>query len=107
MIQQQRSSPRGEVDPGGGTTSIGFVVGFRPFRSSDFTIQAAHSCCCCCAHRHRLLVRVYNTSRPHQALDYRRGRWMDNVFIERLWRALKHEHIYLKGYADGRESLHQ
>jgi putative transposase len=25
-----------------------------------------------------------------------RGRWMDNVFIERLWRSLKHENIYLK-----------
>ena len=31
-----------------------------------------------------------------------RGRWMDNVFIERLWRSLKYEDIYLKGYADGR-----
>jgi putative transposase len=29
---------------------------------------------------------------------------MDNVFIERLWRSLKHEDIYLKGYADGREA---
>jgi putative transposase len=27
---------------------------------------------------------------------------MDNVFIERLRRSLKHEDIYLKGYADGR-----
>ena len=33
-----------------------------------------------------------------------RGRWMDNVFIERLWRSLKYEEIYLKGYADGREA---
>ena len=33
-----------------------------------------------------------------------RGRWMDNVFIERLWRSLKHEGIYLKHYADGREA---
>jgi transposase InsO family protein len=33
-----------------------------------------------------------------------RGRWRDNVFIERLWRSLKHEDIYLKGYADGREA---
>ena len=24
-----------------------------------------------------------------------RGRWMDNVFIERLWRSVKHEEIYL------------
>ena len=33
-----------------------------------------------------------------------RGRWMDNVFIERVWRSLKHEDIYLKGYADGVEA---
>ena len=26
-----------------------------------------------------------------------RGRWMDNVFIERLWRSLKYEDVYLKG----------
>ncbi len=28
-----------------------------------------------------------------------RGRWMDNVFIERLWKSVKYEDIYLKGYA--------
>ena len=33
-----------------------------------------------------------------------RGRWLDNVFIERLWRSLKYEDIYLEGYADGREA---
>ncbi len=33
-----------------------------------------------------------------------RARWMDNVFIERLWRSLKYEDVYLKGYADGREA---
>lgn len=27
-----------------------------------------------------------------------RGRWMDNVFIERLWRSVKHEEVHLKGY---------
>lgn len=32
------------------------------------------------------------------------GRWMDNVFIERLWRSLKHEDVHLKHYADGREA---
>jgi putative transposase len=26
-----------------------------------------------------------------------RARWMDNVFIERLWRSLQNEEIYLKG----------
>jgi putative transposase len=33
-----------------------------------------------------------------------RGRWMDNVFIERLWRSLKYEDVYLKAYADGHEA---
>jgi putative transposase len=33
-----------------------------------------------------------------------RGRFLDNIFIERLWRSLKHEDIYLKHYADGRET---
>src|SRR6185437_2596936 len=33
-----------------------------------------------------------------------RGRWMDNVFIERFCRSMKHEDVYLKGYADGREA---
>lgn len=28
-----------------------------------------------------------------------KGRWMDNVFIERLWRSLKYEDIYLKEHA--------
>jgi putative transposase len=27
-----------------------------------------------------------------------RGRWMDNVFIERLWRSVKYEDIYLREY---------
>ncbi len=33
-----------------------------------------------------------------------RGRWIDNVFIERLWRSMKYEDVYLKGYGDGREA---
>lgn len=28
-----------------------------------------------------------------------RGRALDNIFIERLWRSVKHEDVYLKGYA--------
>jgi putative transposase len=27
-----------------------------------------------------------------------RGRWVDNVFIERLWRSVKYEEVYLHGY---------
>jgi len=28
-----------------------------------------------------------------------KGRWRDNVFIERLWKSVKYEDIYLKAYA--------
>ena len=37
-----------------------------------------------------------------------RGRWMDNIFIERLWKTVKYEDIYLKAYnslADVRKGL--
>jgi putative transposase len=27
-----------------------------------------------------------------------RGRALDNIFVERLWRSIKHEDVYLKGY---------
>ena len=27
-----------------------------------------------------------------------RGRCLDNVFVERLWRTVKYENIYLQGY---------
>ena len=27
-----------------------------------------------------------------------KGRWADNVFIERLWRSVKYEHVYLHAY---------
>ena len=32
-----------------------------------------------------------------------RGRWMDNVFIERLWRSLKYECVYLHAFETGSE----
>ena len=27
-----------------------------------------------------------------------KGRWVDNVFIERLWRSVKYEDVYLRAY---------
>jgi putative transposase len=30
-----------------------------------------------------------------------RGRWMDNRFVERLWRSVKYEDIYVQDYGDG------
>jgi putative transposase len=26
---------------------------------------------------------------------------LDNIFIERFWRTIKYEHLYLRSYADG------
>jgi putative transposase len=39
-----------------------------------------------------------------------RGRWMDNVFVERLWRSVKYEDVYLKAYgsiAEARQGLRE
>lgn len=33
-----------------------------------------------------------------------RGRAMDNIFVERLWRTVKYEEVYLKGYETVREA---
>ncbi len=33
-----------------------------------------------------------------------KGRWMDNIFIERLWRTLKYECIYLHAFETGSET---
>lgn len=34
-----------------------------------------------------------------------RGRALDNIFVERLWRSIKHEEVYLKGYSTMPELL--
>jgi putative transposase len=37
-----------------------------------------------------------------------RGAWRDNVFVERLWRSVKHEEVYLRAYdtvAEARASI--
>ena len=33
-----------------------------------------------------------------------RGRYQDNIFVERLWRTVKYEEVYLKAYANGIEA---
>lgn len=33
-----------------------------------------------------------------------KGAWRDNVFVERLWRSLKHEEVYLRAYASVSEA---
>ena len=37
-----------------------------------------------------------------------KGAWRDNVFVERIWKSVKHEEVYLRAYAsaaDARASL--
>jgi putative transposase len=34
-----------------------------------------------------------------------RGRALDNVFVERLWRTVKYEEVYLKDYETPREAM--
>ena len=36
-----------------------------------------------------------------------KGRFKDNIFIERLWRTLKYERIYLKSYETGTELVQE
>lgn len=33
-----------------------------------------------------------------------RGRWRDNVFVERLWRSVKYEEVYLHAYENGTQA---
>ena len=33
-----------------------------------------------------------------------KGRYSDNIFVERLWRTVKYEEVYLKAYSNGREA---
>ncbi len=47
-------------------------------------------------------------TRPLQAKGVRvsmdgKGRWVDNVFVERLWRSVKYEDLYLHAYETMRE----
>jgi len=33
-----------------------------------------------------------------QTISDGKGRWIDNIFVERLWKSVKHEEVYLKVY---------
>ena len=33
-----------------------------------------------------------------------KGRYSDNIFVERLWRTVKYEEVYLKAYANATEA---
>ena len=50
------------------------------------------------------LLRGLKIVEPNHVWADGRGRFMDNIFIERLWRSIKYEEVHLKAYADGREA---
>jgi hypothetical protein len=37
---------------------------------------------------------------PYIPVGYGRGRALDNIFVERLWRTVKYEGVYLQKYAN-------
>jgi len=52
------------------------------------------------------ILRQYSSVRI--SMDHK-GRCLDNIFVERLWRTIKYEEVYLKEYEslyEARESLH-
>jgi putative transposase len=46
---------------------------------------------------------ILNTHGIRISMDSR-GRWLDNVFVERLWRSVKYEDVYLKAYGSLNEA---
>jgi putative transposase len=48
---------------------------------------------------------ILNASGINISMDGR-GRWMDNVFIERLWKSVKYEDVYMKAYGSIAETRH-
>jgi putative transposase len=50
---------------------------------------------------------ILNTNNIRISMDGK-GRWKDNIFIERLWRSVKYEEVYLKAYgsiAEARQGI--
>lgn len=76
---------------------------------SDFCVEALEE-----ALRHYGAPEIFNTDQGAQFTSYAftdvlkdagvaismdgKGRWVDNVFIERLWRSVKYEEVYLHAY---------
>ena len=81
---------RRAVLPGGVGGSVGRAARRRfstPTRASQYTAQA--------------FTDRLESAGVAISMDGR-GRWMDNVFVERLWRTVKYECVYLHDYATPR-----
>ena len=62
---------------------------FNTDQGSQFTSQA--------------FIEVLEQAKVRISMDSR-GRWLDNVFIERLWRSVKYEEVYLHAWESGAEA---
>jgi putative transposase len=51
-------------------------------------------------------TRVLRAHRIKISMDGK-GRWIDNVFVERLWKSVKYEHVYLHAYESVAEAKQQ
>ena len=56
----------------------------RPVESAQFTSTA--------------FIEVLQAAEVAISMDGR-GAWRDNIFVERLWRTIKYEEVYLRAYA--------
>ena len=83
---------RGAAVPVDGAVALGLVL--RTGRR-ERTESAAHATARRAVHAHTFLRRSKDG----------RGRALDNVFVERLWRTVKYEDVYLKDYSDPSEAL--
>jgi putative transposase len=88
-----------------------YVLSFRLSNTleADFCVKALEEALCCFGHPD-----IHNSDQGSQftSKDYidvliehgvqismdGRGRFLDNIFVERLWRSLKYEEVYLKAY---------
>jgi putative transposase len=51
-------------------------------------------------------IELWNQDKTNISMDGR-GRCMDNIFTERLWRTVKYEEVYLKSYETVAEAMNQ
>jgi len=49
-------------------------------------------------------TRAGKSSTPTRSAWTARGATLDNIFVERLWRSVKYEKLYLKAYQTGTEA---
>jgi len=49
------------------------------------------------------MIYIWQSNQVNISMDHR-GRCFDNIFIERLWRSVKYDEVYIKDYQSGREA---